>query len=118
MCKLEAGRLEDALMKLCLNSRDATPGGGSVRITLRIEQPAQTVASSMAAIMVSDTGQGMTPEVLARALDRNFTTKPEGQGSGLGLASVKEFVESAGGSITLESKPGYGTRVVLRLPVA
>jgi PAS domain S-box-containing protein len=115
ICKLDAGRLEDALMNLCLNARDAIAENGAVRISLRTEG---LLDKAMAVITVADTGAGMTPEVLARATERNFTTKPEGRGNGLGLSSVQDFAAAAGGSLTLDSAMGKGTKVVLKLPIS
>jgi signal transduction histidine kinase len=114
ICKLDAGRLEDALINLCLNARDALENGGNVRVSVGVENsdPAQAI------ITVADTGEGMPPEVLARVFERHFTTKPEGQGTGLGLASVKDFVEAEGGVIAIDSTPGKGTTVRLALPLA
>jgi signal transduction histidine kinase len=108
ICQVDGGRLEDALMNLCLNARDAMPDGGVVRVSLKKD-------AGMAVITVADSGVGMAPDVLARAMERNFTTKRDGRGSGFGLWSVKEFVESVGGEIRLESEVGRGTKVELRL---
>jgi signal transduction histidine kinase len=70
----------------------------------------------MVELVVSDTGEGMTEDVLSRACDDFFTTRGESGGTGLGLASVKRFVVECGGSITLDSVPGRGTTVSIRLP--
>ena len=64
------------------------------------------------------TGTGMSPDVIARAFDPFFTTKPTGKGTGLGLSQVYGIVRQAGGDVTIESKVGHGTKIILRLPVA
>ena len=111
LCRLDAGRLEDALINLCLNARDASQRGGVVRLSTDVEG----VDPPRAVITVADTGHGMTPEILARVRERNFTTKPTG--NGLGLSSVDEFVKAAGGEMVIESVPGAGTKVHLKLPL-
>jgi nitrogen-specific signal transduction histidine kinase/CheY-like chemotaxis protein len=108
----ERGALGSALMNLCVNALDAMPQGGTLSIRTRLRPDAQ------AELAVVDTGEGMPPEVLARAMEPFFTTKPLGKGTGLGLAMVYATANAHGGSVSLRSQPGQGTTVVLCLPVA
>ena len=108
----DAAQLELALLNLAVNARDALPAGGTILVR------AETMADRrFVRLTVEDDGEGMSPEVLARATDAYETTKPAGEGTGLGLAMVKGFVEEAGGTLTLESTPGLGTQVEIILPV-
>jgi len=119
----DPNQLENAIVNLCINARDAMPGGG----TLIIETVNQTVNKSAAReqritpgsyvlIAVSDTGAGMTPEVKGRAFDPFFTTKPLGQGTGLGLSMIYGFVQQSGGEVRIESEVRHGTKVSIYLP--
>ena len=105
----EASSLSNALMNLCVNAVDAMPEGG--RLVFR-----SRAAAGVVEVSVQDSGQGMTPEVKARALDPFFTTKPAGRGTGLGLSIVYGAVKAHGGTLDIESEPGAGTRVVLCFP--
>jgi signal transduction histidine kinase len=78
---------------------------------------ATRAAGNEVTISITDNGRGMTPEVLAKAFDDSFTTKPPGKGSGLGLFICKSLIEQAGGRITLASVPGEGTTATLHIPV-
>ena len=116
-------QLENALLNLCLNARDAMPDGGRIRIVLSNERLDATQAERQALpvgdfvrLSVGDTGSGMGDEVLARVFDPFFTTKPLGQGTGLGLSMVHGFVLQSGGEIRIDSTPGAGTWVHLYLP--
>ncbi|MDU4057615.1 MAG: PAS domain-containing protein [Pseudomonas oryzihabitans] len=116
-------QLENALLNLCLNARDAMPDGGRIRIVLSNERLDATQAERQALpvgdfvrLSVGDTGSGMSDEVLARVFDPFFTTKPIGQGTGLGLSMVHGFVLQSGGEIRIDSAPGAGTWVHLYLP--
>ena len=116
-------QLENALLNLCLNARDAMPDGGRIRIVLSNERLDATQAELQALpvgdfvrLSVGDTGSGMSDEVLARVFDPFFTTKPIGQGTGLGLSMVHGFVLQSGGEIRIDSTPGAGTWVHLYLP--
>lgn len=118
----DAGQLDAALVNLSLNARDAMPRGGRIDIVLREHwvadnDPARSLTPGRyVMISVIDTGHGMTPEVLARAVDPFFTSKEAGRGSGLGLSMVYGFVKQSGGHLQIDSKLGYGTRVDLYLP--
>jgi signal transduction histidine kinase/ActR/RegA family two-component response regulator len=117
-------QLENALLNLCINARDAMPEGG--RLTIQTANtrltPAQAVAlpaaepGDYATLCITDTGCGMPPEVIARAFDPFYTTKPLGQGTGLGLSMIYGFVRQSGGHVQINSKVGQGTTVQLYLP--
>ncbi|MEU4690153.1 PAS domain S-box protein [Actinoplanes sp. NPDC023714] len=116
------GRLDQILLNLVINARDAMPGGGMVVIeTDLIEVPAGMAApvppGRYGKLTVSDTGTGMTPEVRDRLFEPFFTTKPIDQGTGLGLSTVYGIVTDARGHITVDSTPGIGTTFVILLPV-
>jgi signal transduction histidine kinase len=107
---LEDMQVKQIVMNLCLNARDAMPTGGVIRIrTLRDEQ--QPLPSCLE---ISDTGIGMAEDVRRRIFEPFFTTKE--RGTGLGLAAVKQIVESCGGVIQVDSTPGQGTRLTIRFP--
>jgi CheY-like chemotaxis protein len=120
---VDQNQLENALLNLCINARDAMPGGGKVTIETgnkwldrlgardRDLSPGQYVS-----LCVSDTGTGMPPDVVARAFDPFFTTKPIGQGTGLGLSMIYGFVRQSGGQVRIYSEVGHGTMVCLYLP--
>lgn len=136
VCKVEAppglpplfadrGQLETVLVNLATNARDAMPSGGTLTLTADTEtiaagppHPTGLVPGRYLRIVVSDTGGGMDRAVLARVTEPFFTTKEPGKGTGLGLAMAKGFVEQSGGSLSIESTPGQGTRVILWLPGA
>lgn len=121
---VDPSQLGDALLNLALNARDAMPHGGEIVITLenRTIPPAGASADlpegDYVALSVRDNGRGMTREVLERAVEPFFTTKPAGAGSGLGLSMIYGFARQSGGALTLESAPGRGTMVCLLLPRA
>jgi signal transduction histidine kinase len=106
-------------MNLVINARDAMPGGGEIRIALRSAAgaPGLPPPGRYLELAITDTGTGMDAETLARAPEAFFTTKPGG-GTGLGLSSIRGFVEGAGGTMRLHSTPGAGTTVTLWLPEA
>ncbi len=119
----DAGQLENALLNLALNGRDAMPGGGQLMIEAgntevseRADGPRDLLPGRYVAILVRDTGEGMTPEVAARAFEPFFTTKPIGLGTGLGLSMVYGFAKQSGGHVRIESAAGMGTKVQLFLP--
>ncbi|MBV8094267.1 MAG: PAS domain S-box protein [Acetobacteraceae bacterium] len=119
----DPSQLENAILNLCINARDAMPGGGRLTIETantwldergareRDMQPGQYVS-----ICVTDTGVGMPPDVLVRAFDPFFTTKPHGQGTGLGLSMVYGFTRQSGGQVRIYSEMGVGTTVRVYLP--
>ncbi len=112
MVRIDAGQMESALLNLCLNAAKAIPGEGRIDIRLWL------LPGGQAGIEIEDTGTGMTPEVLAQAMEPFFTTRSDGTGTGLGLAMVYGFIQQSGGDIRIDSAPGAGTRVRLMLPLA
>ncbi|HEY1982657.1 MAG TPA: response regulator [Xanthobacteraceae bacterium] len=110
----DINQLELAILNLAINSRDAMPEGGTLVIATAIAPD----DANYILLSVADTGTGMPPEVIARAFDPFFTTKPTGRGTGLGLSQVYGVVRQAGGDVAIESKPGKGTKVTIRLPRA
>ncbi|GLQ57072.1 sensor histidine kinase [Devosia nitrariae] len=106
--------LQNALLNLALNARDAMPGRGTLTISALL---ADGPEAPEVELTVNDTGVGMAPEILERVLEAHFTTKP-GDGHGMGLPGVRWFVERSNGRLFIESAPGVGTSVVLRLPVS
>jgi CheY-like chemotaxis protein len=119
----DPNQLESALLNLAINARDAMPDGGRLTIAtqnarveaIRADAPALTPGDYIC-IGVSDTGTGMSPEVVARAFDPFFTTKPIGQGTGLGLSMIYGFARQSNGYVSIDSKIGVGTTVKLYLP--
>ncbi len=117
----DPGQVENALLNLAINSRDAMPEGGRLAIeTARLtegERPPELPPGCYVRLTVSDTGTGMAPEVRQRVFEPFFTTKGPGLGSGLGLSMVYGFVKQSGGHIDLQSEPGQGTSIAIYLPV-
>jgi signal transduction histidine kinase len=114
-------QLENAIVNLAVNARDAMDGQGMMRIatanvTLAANEVGDIRAGEYVRISVSDTGCGMTPEVLERAFEPFFTTKPVGKGTGLGLSQIFGFAHQSGGEVGIESTPGKGTTVSIYLP--
>ncbi|MEJ8849144.1 PAS domain S-box protein [Variovorax rhizosphaerae] len=121
----DAAQLESAILNLAINARDAMPQGGELRIGTAAVLVDETDARRLdlrpghyCTISVTDTGIGMTPEVLAKAFDPFFTTKPIGQGTGLGLSMVYGFTQQSRGLVQIQSQLGVGTSVTLYLPRA
>lgn len=120
---VDPNQLENALLNLCLNARDAMPDGGRITIETHNRQLGEADARNYSlapgdyvVMRVSDTGIGMTPDVLEKAFDPFFTTKPIGVGTGLGLSMIYGFTRQSGGQVKIESKSGAGTMVSLLLP--
>ncbi|WP_345817049.1 ATP-binding protein (plasmid) [Paraburkholderia sp. PREW-6R] len=115
----DADQVQLAVLNLALNARDAMPHGGHFHICTFIDGPPGSAADDrkFATIQVRDSGVGMTPDVIARAVDPFFTTKDRGKGTGLGLAQVYGVVKQCGGDLHIASTPGSGTTVDLLLPL-
>jgi CheY-like chemotaxis protein len=108
-----------ALLNLAINARDAMPDGGRLAVDVRnctLEPTLERTGGDYVRVSVTDTGTGMPPDVLARALDPFFTTKPPGQGSGLGLPQAYAFATQSRGWLTLSSTVGAGTTIEIYLP--
>jgi CheY-like chemotaxis protein len=121
----DRGQLETVLVNLATNARDAMPLGGTLTlaadseiVSTALPHPGGLAPGQYIRIMVSDTGTGMDQTVLSRVTEPFFTTKEPGKGTGLGLAMAKGFVEQSGGSLSIESVAGHGTRIILWLPAA
>ncbi len=120
---IDASQLENALLNLAINARDAMPDGGRLAIETanrvldaRVAAERDVPAGQYVSLCVSDTGAGMSEEVRARAFDPFFTTKPIGSGTGLGLSMIYGFVRQSGGQVQIRSGVGQGTTVCLYLP--
>ncbi len=120
---VDPNQLENALLNLCINARDAMPDGGNLTIATSNVHLDNATATAPAlspgdyiCIDVADTGEGMSAEVAARAFDPFFTTKPIGQGTGLGLSMIYGFTRQSNGHVTIDTKLGRGTSVKLYLP--
>ncbi|MGB9092136.1 MAG: PAS domain-containing protein [Pseudomonas farsensis] len=120
---VDPSQLENALLNLCINARDAMPGGGSLTLacanlslTSAQAQALDLPAGDYLQLQVEDNGAGMSPQTSARALDPFFTTKPLGQGTGLGLSMAYGFVRQSGGQLSIQSSPEHGTLVEIYLP--
>ncbi|WP_437182346.1 ATP-binding protein [Pseudomonas vanderleydeniana] len=120
---VDASQLENAILNLCLNARDAMPGGGRIRLEAAnrlIDGGAAELyeipQGQYLSLSVTDTGVGMSPEVVSKAFEPFFTTKPLGQGTGLGLSMIYGFVKQSGGQIRIHSQVGLGTTVCIYLP--
>ena len=123
---VDEGQLENALLNLALNARDAMPDGGTLLFSLgtrdvgagKDERRKSVPPGRYGVITVQDTGKGMSAEVMAKAFDPFFTTKPVGQGTGLGLSMVYGFIRQSGGRVQLTSTEGQGTTFTLLFPLA
>jgi PAS domain S-box-containing protein len=116
MVMMDRHQFEQILLNLALNGRDAMPAGGVLTITTVCTTDGGRPGSGRVTIEVSDTGHGMTPEVLARVFEPFFTTKPRGEGTGLGLATVHGIVHQNGGAVAIESSLDTGTKVAVTFP--
>jgi len=123
---VDPGQMEQVLLNLVINARDAMPGGGTLRIeTANTTAPPEMAGSSPDAaaqpcisLTITDTGCGIPSEIRSRIFEPFFTTKDPGKGTGLGLAMVYGVVTQTGGCITVDSEPGRGTRFTIYLPAA
>ena len=121
---LDPAQIENALLNLAINSRDAMETGGRLTIEARnavldedyVKHEPDVVAGNYILLSVADTGTGMTPEVLAQVFEPFFSTKPVGKGTGLGLSMVYGFVKQSGGHIKIDSETGRGTTIKLYFP--
>jgi PAS domain S-box-containing protein len=120
---VDANQLENALLNLCINARDAMPEGGRIVVETanrwldeRTSRERDLPPGQYVSLCVSDNGIGMTPDIVERAFDPFFTTKPQGQGTGLGLSMIYGFARQSGGQVRIESEPGKGTTVCIYLP--
>jgi signal transduction histidine kinase len=124
LANVDPNQLENAIINLAVNGRDAMPEGGTLTIETAnavldetyASEHAEVTAGEYVMISVSDTGIGMTPEVVARAFDPFFTTKEIGKGTGLGLSQVFGFLKQSGGHVKIYSELGVGTSVKMYLP--
>jgi two-component system cell cycle sensor histidine kinase/response regulator CckA len=116
--RADVGQIEQILMNLCTNSRDAMPGGGEIRVSTHATTIVQgnEHAGHWVHLVVSDNGTGMDAMTLSRAFEPLFTTKEVGRGTGLGLSTVQAIVTQSGGHVTLDSEVGRGTAVDVWLP--
>jgi PAS domain S-box-containing protein len=122
--KADPGQIEQVLVNLAINARDAMPNGGTLRISLATVEIDERTASLSKGLTegryvrldVVDDGIGMSAETLSKVFEPFFTTKPEGKGTGLGLAMVYGIVRQSGGSVEVDSRPGKGTRFRILLP--
>lgn len=124
--KADPGQIEQVLMNLVVNARDAMPRGGTISVTtsnVDVPRPLplngrQMPAGAYVLLTIRDTGQGMEEDTLAHIFEPFFTTKEPGKGTGLGLSVVQSIVEQGGGRVAVESRPGEGTLFRIYLPKA
>jgi signal transduction histidine kinase/ActR/RegA family two-component response regulator len=114
--EVDPGQLELVILNLAVNARDAMPAGGRLTVTASNVTRSETPTGDFARIVLQDTGEGMSQEVIDRAFEPFFTTKDIGRGTGLGLAQVYGFAQQSGGAVWIESQADQGTTVRLDLP--
>ena len=120
---VDPSQLENALLNLCINARDAMPGGGRITIETankwlddRAARQQDIPEGQYLSLCVTDTGAGMSPEIIDRVFEPFFTTKPLGEGTGLGLSMIYGFAKQSGGQVRIYSEVGEGTTVCIYLP--
>lgn len=120
---IDESQLENAILNLCINARDAMPDGGRLTIETanrwldeRTAKERDLLPGQYVSVCVSDTGCGMTPDVVSKAFDPFFTTKPLGEGTGLGLSMIYGFARQSGGLARIYSEVGIGTMVCIYMP--
>jgi CheY-like chemotaxis protein len=120
---VDSSQLENSLLNLCINARDAMPDGGSITVETANKWLDERAARELSmpegqylSLCVTDTGVGMPPEVIAHAFEPFFTTKPLGEGTGLGLSMIYGFAQQSGGQVRIYSEVGKGTTVCIYLP--
>jgi PAS domain S-box-containing protein len=124
--RADASEIENAVLNLAINARDAMPKGGHLVIETKncslddgdFGPEKRFPPGQYVQISVSDSGMGMTPDIVQRAMEPFFTTKPHGRGTGLGLSTIYGFVQQSGGTLTIYSEPGRGSTINLYLPRA
>ena len=115
--EVDLAELEMALLNIAVNARDAMPQGGTFTIDVRnAARGGWTLNSEHVAIALRDSGIGIPPDVIGKVFDPFFTTKEPGEGTGLGLSQVYGFAQQSGGAVSLDSVPGRGTTITIRLP--
>jgi PAS domain S-box-containing protein len=120
---IDATQLESAILNLCINARDAMPDGGRITIETankwlddRMARARDLPPGQYLSVCVTDTGTGMSPETIERAFEPFYTTKPIGQGTGLGLSMIYGFARQSGGQVRIYSELGQGTTICIYLP--
>jgi CheY-like chemotaxis protein len=120
---VDASQLENSLLNLCINARDAMPDGGRITIEtankwldFEAARAHDVPSGQYLSLCVTDTGTGMSPDIVAKVFDPFFTTKPIGQGTGLGLSMIYGFAKQSGGQVRIYSELGHGSTICIYLP--